>query len=959
MIRFPGHWVEAWKNAGTRRPRSPLRSRRHFLVPRLEQLEGRTLLSAGDLDPILGTGGKVVMNFQGPVSATALAMAAQPDGKIVVAGTDPAVDILLARYNPDGSLDPSFGSAGRASTTSFHSAVQRLALQADGKLVVFGSSSGGFAVERYNPDGSLDTAFGLGGRVLTSFAVYVTGDDGAVEPDGKIIEVGTGFTGGPQGIYEVFMTRYNPDGSLDHSFGTNGTVTHGIDALTATVSIQTDSRIVVASGKILLRFNPDGQLDPSFGQGGTVNTDLTSGPVVVQPDGKLLALEGSGTLVLERFNTNGSLDTGFGSAGKVFIVNVGRLGGPNEGLAPLALQQDGKVIVSGDNFINSQMVLALARFSADGSPDPTFGTNGQVNTTFPRNFGQPPALALEPDQKIVALLSPFGVARLNPDGSIDTGFGTNGSVMTAGFIGTLFSSANEVVVQPDGKLLAGGTEGSNAVLIRYNPDGTLDPSFGTAGMITVPSNQGFALQKDGRIIVAGTLLQRYNGDGSPDPTFATEYLSSPQKPIVAPDDKVLIGLQRFNPDGSLDFNFGIGGTAVDPTFAAGGIAVQPDGKVVAVGTGRYIPHVLVRFNTNGSLDPTFGSGGEVKLAVTANALTIQSDGKIVLGSSSLLERINPDGSLDTTFGVDGQVSYNPNASTSVQVALALLPDTRIVVWVVANPTQLVVFRPNGNPDFTVGAGAQITTDLSLASISVQADDKVVLAGNANDTNGLTSFAVERYLMTGPSKLSPNHRFVSQVYVDLLGRNADPSGLALWSGLLDQGQSRLQVIQGIQSSLEYRTRIVKNLYQLVLHRDPDNGGMTTWVDFLGNGGTAENLEAMLLGSDEFFAAHNNDLNAGFLPALYQIALHRPIDAAGAQDWSQALQSGKLTRSAVAAAVLASVESDQLEVQMLYHHLLHRNADPGGLNSFVSLLEGGMSQEQVTGLLLTSPEYGSQI
>ena len=136
-------------------------------------------------------------------------------------------------------------------------------------------------------------------------------------------------------------------------------------------------------------------------------------------------------------------------------------------------------------------------------------------------------------------------------------------------------------------------------------------------------------------------------------------------------------------------------------------------------------------------------------------------------------------------------------------------------------------------------------------------------------------------------------------------------------------------------------------------------MANWVSFLNVGGTAEQLESILLGSDEFFAAHGSDNHNGFLPALYQVVLQRPIDSAGSQHWGQALQSGALSRQAVAAAVLASLESDQLEVQNLYMQFLHRATDPGGLDAFTTALQRGVSNEQVALILMGSAEYFARV
>jgi Domain of unknown function (DUF4214) len=157
----------------------------------------------------------------------------------------------------------------------------------------------------------------------------------------------------------------------------------------------------------------------------------------------------------------------------------------------------------------------------------------------------------------------------------------------------------------------------------------------------------------------------------------------------------------------------------------------------------------------------------------------------------------------------------------------------------------------------------------------------------------------------------------------------------------------------------RERNLGDLYTLVLGRAGDPSGLTTWVSFLSQGHTAEQLEAMLLGSNEFFVLHGSDNNQGFLPALYQIVLQRSLDPTGAQGWGQALQSGALSRQAVAAGVLASLESDQREVQVLSMQFLHRAADPGGLNTYTSALQHSVSNEQVALIVMGSTEYFSRV
>jgi hypothetical protein len=204
--------------------------------------------------------------------------------------------------------------------------------------------------------------------------------------------------------------------------------------------------------------------------------------------------------------------------------------------------------------------------------------------------------------------------------------------------------------------------------------------------------------------------------------------------------------------------------------------------------------------------------------------------------------------------------------------------------------------------------------------------------------------------------SPNQQWVTQVYLDLLHRHVDAGGLATWTGLLDQGVSRLQVVQAIESSLEYRTDVVTSLYSRILQRAVDPSGLATWTTFLAQGGTAEQLQAELFGSDEYFQKTPND-NINFLSVLYGNQFGRAIDQVGALGWNQLLNSG-VSRTAVALAIGRSLEADQDEVLAFYHQYLHRPADPGGLAALTSALGQGATNEQILALVVASEEYFDQ-
>src|SRR5262249_31730957 len=179
----------------------------------------------------------------------------------------------------------------------------------------------------------------------------------------------------------------------------------------------------------------------------------------------------------------------------------------------------------------------------------------------------------------------------------------------------------------------------------------------------------------------------------------------------------------------------------------------------------------------------------------------------------------------------------------------------------------------------------------------------------------------------PPSQSPNGPYVYQLYQDLLGRTPDDAGLAHWATRLDQGASRQQVVAGIMGSLEYRTRVVQQVYRTYLHRDADARGLASFTALLANEGTVEGVQARVVASPEYAQLHGGS-DAGFLDALYGDALGRSVDATGQSRWGQALAGG-MTREAVAAAVFASLEYRQALVRGDYQADLHRPADGPGL------------------------------
>lgn len=409
--------------------------------------------AAGDLDPAFGSNGLVVTDFSGN-NDFGEALLIQPDGRLVAVGSvdvgSPNSNFGLARYNADGSLDPSFGSGGKVVTDFFGDIdfAFDAALQPDGKIVVAGQvfntiTGTDFALARYNSDGSLDLSFGSGGKVTTDFFGDFDDVRGvALQPDGKIVVAGFARNGSNESV-DFAVARYNIDGSLDSSFGGDGKVTtdfFGTREFVSSVSVQSDGKIVVAGSAspmsdfdsmfALARYNNDGSLDPTFDGDGRVTTDFGRfagvSDLVIQPDGKIVAAgnafpdgEFENEFALARYNADGSLDTTFGGDGRVTLHPGGRGGAARA----VALQPDGKIIAAGSVIVpvGSDSDIAVARFNSDGSVDTSFGVNGVVTTNFVGNHSDPEedldtaaAVAIQADGKIVVA----GIT-LSSDGNTD------------------------------------------------------------------------------------------------------------------------------------------------------------------------------------------------------------------------------------------------------------------------------------------------------------------------------------------------------------------------------------------------------------------------------------------------------------------------------------------------------------------------------------------------------------
>ncbi|MCF1597221.1 calcium-binding protein [Streptomyces muensis] len=397
----------------------------------------------------------------------------------------------------------------------------------------------------YAAPGDLDPAFGTGGRVTIPTATQAEGEDVAVQPDGRIVSVGWEQRFGA----DFALTRHNTDGSVDTSFGGGDgevlTDFEGGDDVAQGVALQSDGKIVVVGRHqetddenagccwfTVARYDADGSVDTSFGGGdGWVSPGLAGGAedsagVAVQPDGKIVAAAfAGGSFAVVRYLPDGSPDSAFGGGDGVAVTSFAEVGGavPRD----MALQSDGKIVVVGYAGATS-FDYALARYNPDGSLDTTFGGDGKVTTDLGGyNFGE--TVVVQSTGRIVMAGwggDDFTLVRYNPDGSRDGTFGTNGVVTTD--FGTS-SAVYDLMLQPDDLIVAGGAAGGDYALARYHADGTLDTGFGTNGRTTTDFGNGdrvrsLALQSDGKIVAFGynndslRALARYlGGVGTPPP----------------------------------------------------------------------------------------------------------------------------------------------------------------------------------------------------------------------------------------------------------------------------------------------------------------------------------------------------------------------------------------------------------------------------------------------------------
>ncbi|MES2485560.1 MAG: T9SS type A sorting domain-containing protein [Bacteroidota bacterium] len=707
---------------------------------------------SGVLDTSFGTNGKVITAL-GTNNNWANAVSVLPNSKFLVGGAYVSahgeIDFALARFNANGTLDTAFGIDGKV-VTSFlnnghnYSFINSIHPQPDGKFIVLGTSGmasvfSKLAIVRYNADGSIDSGFGSNGKIISNlWPNSLSGNKLVFLSDGSFIVTSANLYVATQN-YDIGVEKYTANGTPDTSFGTNG------------------------------------QVITSFGTG-LNNARSTPAAIALKADGKFV-IGGSyfqnNTLkmAVAQFNANGTLDTTFDADGKV-LTNFGA-GASSQGFQVFT-GADGKITVAGGVNSNTATSFGLARYNANGTLDTAFDNDGMALYAFAANddYSVVENVALQPNGKFVVVCKPvyfmlessdFVIRRFNTDATIDTAFGTNGKASV-----TFDTGANEAqfaALTPDGDIIVTGkstpldAEHTEFGIAKFGANGIIDTSFGSNGKQTVAYEKGndelailLALPDDKLISIGSSgyrqsnnfvrkhiVLAKYNADGSPDVAF-----------------------------GTLGKVYSVFNDNINTVVAA---TLQPDGKIVVGNTyynysQNFYSYEVIRYNANGSLDTSFGTEGKVGVSFVPASIVIQPNGKIIVAGESYLgdglsafnaARFNTNGTLDAGFGTNGYaiVSYTGSAFTSATTLLQ--PDGKIVMFgsVVNNDSSMVLkglrFNANGTTDTAFGDnGTLILLPGAYAYLSykcfLQPDGKIIVAGRGLGTE--VNFTTMRFTANG-------------------------------------------------------------------------------------------------------------------------------------------------------------------------------------------------------------------
>jgi uncharacterized delta-60 repeat protein len=762
----------------------------------------------GSTDTSFGDGGVGWYFSEADTTYEARAVSVLTDGRIVVMGNAKGPGIFsfesrvyVARFEADGTLDPTFGNGGIAYPLRYiRFGGYAMLIQADGRIVIAGNAGNTphLALARLNSDATPDASFNAG---IGYAAVPIMSRSGASAVgllNGKYVVTGVGYDVNSDSA--IAVVQFNDNGTLNTAFGGDGIVTTWVGsksvpyALSFQTSITQPTKIIVAGEAnngtarkqfVILRYLLDGSLDTTFDSDGysvigasTYDSGATSvrvvyastvaSRIVVSGFSMADASETSRQFAVVKLNLGGGLDATFDGDG------IARTTVDIAGATPSAMWVSGsRVTVIGtstSSYYNSNVAMARYLYS-DGSLDTAFDGDGLRIDDRGLTSSSARDVAMQADGSMVVAGTSrrdasdrFVAARFLPNGTPDAGFDGDGRLELD--VGPGDNEATSVLVEPDGRIILGGwgvaaNSGSNApgfLLTRRMPDGSADPGFGTNGVVVardLQKSQATTLlrQPDGKLVAAGCLSDA---------------------------DYYCYGAARFEADGQVDLDFGPNGTGFwwirSNTRTGGAIlepaaALQPDGCIILAGeTGGnagYRDVYLVRLTPDGIMDPTFGFSGHIWTSIgsgaaVARGVAVRPDGRIVVAgwaeagavTKAFVMRYLPDGTVDPTFGVGGHVlvDLGEPASACAAMALELQADGAIVIagdGAQGDNTDFAIARltPAGVLDASFGSGGQTLFDFpdagedKAAALVFDAQGNAVLAGSS-----LGNFAVARILI---------------------------------------------------------------------------------------------------------------------------------------------------------------------------------------------------------------------
>ena len=686
-----------------------------------------------------------------------------------------------------------------------------VALQADKKMVVAGSVQEGnvykICLVRYKQNGDVDSSFGKQGidtfratKILPAPYQGASLRSIAVQSDGKIIVAGTAwYVSGVNYLSNVLLIRFTQSGTIDSSFGENGTVRTNINSSTGlsvdeanAVKIQTDGKIIIAGQSydyiqhkfLIIRYNIDGSLDNSFGNTGIVlqaidTRDDEAFALAIQNTGKIIVageayyVNTNYSIALVRYNVNGTIDKSFGKSG---IVTTNLSAGDDIAKA-IAIQDSSKIIITGSTLDNSSQQTDgyCLRYNNDGRIDSVFGNNkGLVRIDVAGKNDELNNVLLS-NNKIVLSgtatvndTSEYLCVRLLSNGKTDSSFANNGIETTSFY--NQGDGSNGLIVSNNKIVLAGYTfNGASRYisLVRYTSNGALDNSFGTNGkkITAIGSSEDVATKMirtpwDKSLLVSG---------------IANGYW------VVAKYNSTTLALDSgFGVNGTVSVNYKNQSDENDaPT-----LAVDASKQLIYLAgyTGNEV--TITRFNKDGVVDKSFGDAGALTYPVTIfyGAFGIESDHKILLagvrqqGSTgyNFIARLKANGKIDSSFGVNGEVQKLPLTPMCIQMKRELssiLISGRVPVGFDGG-IGVLSLKKDGSYDQAFGNNGLIYKFSSAATAQIffrynMAQDqlgRILVSGGVQGSNFKYQFSVTRFTKKGSidSSFANNGLFVKDV-----------------------------------------------------------------------------------------------------------------------------------------------------------------------------------------------------